>query len=709
MANIYSIPANAPNKSYPLRGDMAGCAIGFTPASAFKVGFFTEDAKQYTITALNNFKINGQTSSNKSFTFGGQAGLFVEFIYQPDDGLWECDKNNLVAGTSASGGGSGTTLQGGNTTVLAYNANPTVNIRTVGSVSYLDLGIPAGQPGTNGTGGTGGASLPVPSAIGYVLTATGTSANQWAWAPPAAGSGSGGSGGLSTAEVVLTADANGNYTPNAALGAAFRIVLTANGKLMNPVGYAPGQEVRVIIVQGGVGGFTLGYDLNYAFTDAQPPVLGTLPNAINKLTLVLTDVDTWISDMAPSGTYTAGYGKIRPIARINGDSTQYYVLANAAGTGAFNHLHAGGSLSQNTIVILRSGKSAEATGTIADTTGGTYLVAGAPIGGTGDQRPLLRLLTTDYSEGPPRGANRPSFGKQLLGAEGGGTTVGIGMTVEFRDLRLTGARNDDGDARGIGQNGQSVVTVNNCEITDCNNGILTDNATKTKLTINNTLIDRCGVGTPNTNANQGYNSSGYVHAIYAGHNEQTVEINNSTFSNTLTGHDLKARCATLILNGVLCDGSAEGRELDFPNGGILHATDCTFHKPFASSQNLLIAIGNNFENAPGSQEGIDTSRSREYIFRNCRFVNDINDGRDALFLASKDLTVRVQFIDCVFEGWALVQQTSGSDPFYAGMNTVNGIRFMPGVDPIFTNTSGVQGPRITPGRPANVAMTAVPA
>lgn len=53
--------------------------------------------------------------------------------------------------------GTTPTFQSGTATSLAYGSTPTINLRTVTANTYaLDVGIPAGQPGTGGTSSAGG-------------------------------------------------------------------------------------------------------------------------------------------------------------------------------------------------------------------------------------------------------------------------------------------------------------------------------------------------------------------------------------------------------------------------------------------------------------------------------------------------------------------------------------------------------------------------
>jgi hypothetical protein len=373
--------------------------------------------------------------------------------------------------------------------------------------------------------------------------------------------------------------------------------------------------------------------------------------------------------------------KITPIAVIG--QAQYYHMGtpifHADWISAANSYVAG-----NTVVVVRNGQGQEATGSFNN---GSVKIYGRSTGASGDARPILALGDTQYLDGQ---TNRPAFNKAILNFEGA-------QVSEVRDLRLTGARNVDGDARGIAPNGEASLTLNNVEITNCNNGILTDNASTSAVTlnINDCRIDRNGVGSPSTSHQGTNNSAGYVHNIYIGHNGVTSTINRSSFTNSLTGHNIKTRGAVTNLYQVLAEGAINGRELNIPSGGTVYAKNCRFHKVSGSAQGNLCSIG---------EEGVDTTRARSYIFENCAFDNDNpGGGTDVTFWINFD-HVSMHFINCVFNGAANnLQSDPNSDPQYVGMLTVNGHRYWPDAAPVFTAT-GPAGPQLPVGYVA-IAMT----
>lgn len=679
MSNTLTLNATHRGAKVGLRGDMTGADITVVPTDKkFTLTFYTEDAKIYTITATKQFRINGTRSANQQFSFGGQAGLYAQFTYEPVSGEWVSDKNNLVA------------KQLPDFSIIALNGAPRGGLKgqVQAKASDEDFDLEWVTLPTS----TGGSTEPAP----------------------------GGTATLNYGEVLLVPDpVTLIATPDLSKGFKFKLNVNQAGiTIANPINLNKAQDFTITIKQTGASSFPIKeWGSQYAFDDAQPPVLGSTPGALNLIKVqpsydvpgdYTSDV-TLMTESVPSKNSLGGFGKVVPIARIN--QTYYLRLRAVDGSGAMENAQPG-----QTVVVLRNGKGGEGTGNISNKTGGSFVVAGAPvlINPAADQRPILDLLATDYGENP-RGSNRLAFGKAILNFEGDADT-GLGMTVEIRDLRLKRGRNDDGDARGIAQNGKCTMTVRNVEITDTNNGILTDNATMMPLNVIDSVLDSNGVGTPNSNANQGNNSAGYVHNIYTGHNRQVVTIQRTSFLNSITGHNIKLRSAENYLSQVYSYNATHGRELDLPNGGILEVTDSIFHKASNAAQNNLIAIGNDFgvTQSPESQgEVIDGTRTRRYIFRRCRFINDVDPGRDTSFLATKDPDVQVQFIDCEFVGSGTYSKNSptplSQDANYAGMAITNGVYHMPNMPPIWTYTGGPRGPQATPGRPATVPMTAVPA
>lgn len=492
------------------------------------------------------------------------------------------------------------------------------------------------------------------------------------------GSATSSSGNGMTPEVEL-AVANNTLTPDFSLGNNFHVLLTNNTRFVNPVGYPEGVDITIVVEQDSVGARIASYDTQYGMPDSQPIQLATAPYAINKLTLHRTKGQLWLVDCAPDKTYQYGYGLVTALARIG--QVNYFAMGTPLGStvpGAMPNIHNG-----QTIVVVRNGKGPEATGSITGLDGEIYSIVGAPVGNPGDadRRPQLLLMHD----------TRPSFNKAIINLEGKGTTY-------VRDIRLSGARGTENDARGICPNADAMnLVLNNVEITDCCNGILSGNQGMTgNIDMHDVLIDKCGIGGPNPYAEHNYTTVGFTHSVYFGHNNATITMERCTLQNAIDGNNLKCRTGRLILNQVLCVGSANGRELEMSNGGWLDATNCTFWKNTSGGTGNLALVGGN-GGAANTVEGTDTSRPRKYRFTNCRFQNDQaggSGGHDVIFICSLDPNVPMEFIDCEFIGDGA--KASTGDPnntaLYAGTVTVNGVRYYPSMPPIYTLTGGPIGP-----------------
>jgi hypothetical protein len=494
------------------------------------------------------------------------------------------------------------------------------------------------------------------------------------------GGGTGSGVGTGLRELVtLTPDSNGAVQMNGTLSNNFFINMTGSVKHLNPVNFVAGEEITVTYRQDSTGSRSLTHDTLFELPGAQDVGLSATPLVYDLIKYNVVSDETGFGYLVrPSiGAYT----KVTAIARIG--STMYYMLGGAAALGAFNKVLPG-----QTVYIIRNGVGPEATAAIVgSTTAGdnpSYVVAGAPLPGTG-LRPTLTMLAT----------TRPAYGKAVLNFENN-------QTVEVRDLIIRDARNADGDARGIAPNSPATqhFTIRNVDVVNCCNGVLWGNETFFgDVTLIDTLLDANGVGIDGVGS--AGTTKGYTHNIYAGHNDAIFTMTRCTARKSVNGHNIKSRAGTTILNQTWAYNSNQGRELNLPVGGKLYATNCIFNKYDNTQQGNMIGIG---------EETIDTSRVREYVFTNCLFKHDSTAlGADTTFIINFDTTVAMRFIDCQFVGTQALGLNGdpNANPQYVGMTTSKGIRYWPAVPPVFTLTGGPIGPILTPGQPSNVQMTPV--
>jgi hypothetical protein len=145
----------------------------------------------------------------------------------------------------------------------------------------------------------------------------------------------------------------------------------------------------------------------------------------------------------------------------------------------------------------------------------------------------------------------------IIGADG---TTGPNVTLD--NISFSGAAIVDADGgNGAGIRYQSGnLTLNNCYFFDNQDGLLGDADPTGTITINNTEFSGNGNANPP--------SSGDEHNIYVGAIQQ-LTIDNSYFTDPITGHDIKSRAAnTTIENSRITDpGGTGSNEIDLPNGG----------------------------------------------------------------------------------------------------------------------------------------------
>jgi hypothetical protein len=262
--------------------------------------------------------------------------------------------------------------------------------------------------------------------------------------------------------------------------------------------------------------------------------------------------------------------------------------------------------------VLRSGQGVDVPAPF--TKPGTFHIIG-----TKDAKGAIPKLLIDMY-------TRPAFGKAIIDIEDG--------SYEIANLHMEGCAVPDSNGAAIRINSTAEdVYVHHVRLVDNENGILTGGGTAT-LTLEDSILERNGKAMDTSRR-------GYSHNIYNG-NMKRFTANRVSFLNSQYGHDLKTRAEVNELNQVLCSGSANGRALDMPNGGVLHATDCKFEKFATASQNNLIDIG---------AEGITAGIKQEYILTNCHFHNDVDPLRDVQYVYNRS-SVEVVLVDPLFTGAA---------------------------------------------------------
>jgi hypothetical protein len=229
------------------------------------------------------------------------------------------------------------------------------------------------------------------------------------------------------------------------------------------------------------------------------------------------------------------------------------------------------------------------------------------------------------------GTIRLSFGKATINPEQG--------ELYIRDLSMFGAAVPaDGNGAAIRFNPNTrYLQVDNVRFHGNENGILTATSNPGtevpkdvfSIVLQDSIFDNNGHSTTHR---------GKTHNVYFGSIQRVYAIR-SRFINSEYGHDYKSRAQQNLIDRCHFYGSKNGRALDIPNGGIVHAVNSYFRKLEDAGQGNLAGIG---------QEGY-YAREQQYIFRNCLFQN-IKSNNYNLSFFNQDTRVQtpIYFIDCVF-------------------------------------------------------------
>jgi hypothetical protein len=167
-------------------------------------------------------------------------------------------------------------------------------------------------------------------------------------------------------------------------------------------------------------------------------------------------------------------------------------------------------------------------------------------------------------------AERMAFGKGLI------VCAGAGKTYVVEDLELCGARVTDKNAAGVRGDQAASVTVQNCNVHDNENGVLS-------------IADRLFLY-GNTFKNNG-NSAGNAHGVYVNSTavlEAVAEGN--TFSAALVGNQFKSRAKrTVFRQNIVAelDGACSW-QVDFSNGGeVICEKNVIEQGPNAQNRNMV--------------------------------------------------------------------------------------------------------------------------
>lgn len=125
------------------------------------------------------------------------------------------------------------------------------------------------------------------------------------------------------------------------------------------------------------------------------------------------------------------------------------------------------------------------------------------------------------------------------------------------------------------------ITASNVEITGCQNGILTDDASSVDFVLDKMNIHGCGAtGNP-----------GNTHSLYIGGLPTTkCTLTNSVLSGCIDAHEYKSRCGTTISQNNKFTTGGFGSCIDCSNGGILNSTDDTFTLPAGAADETFISF-----------------------------------------------------------------------------------------------------------------------
>jgi hypothetical protein len=177
--------------------------------------------------------------------------------------------------------------------------------------------------------------------------------------------------------------------------------------------------------------------------------------------------------------------------------------------------------------------------------------------------------------------------------------------IILQALTISGAVDTDNagaNAAGIRSSGPADLgfTLNNVEILDCQDGILTDSSTATApavWTLNNCFVHDCGDGA--ATGDTATSGIGFTHAVYFGGLPTDTAIIAASYivGGTHTGHAVRCHAGHFTGDGSVFEGSLDttgasaGSVMDFPDGGLVSLKGATIVLPGADANTIILQFG----------------------------------------------------------------------------------------------------------------------
>ncbi len=290
------------------------------------------------------------------------------------------------------------------------------------------------------------------------------------------------------------------------------------------------------------------------------------------------------------------------------------------------------------------------------------------VRGVGPTRPVLDM-GTDHSVS--------IWGKGICTVEAGGD-------ITFENLEFTRAAgrdlapwNDTGhNGAAIRYNGSGLLTIRNCYIHDCEEGVLTSS-----LQDYNVLIEYCEFN------HNGY-GQGSTHNMYIGgsYYPASFTLRYSYIHRAHTGHEVKSRAQTnyILYNRIMNEDGDGSYEIDIPNGGTTYI------------------IGNIIQQGPNTENGRMVCYAEEGPVNQDQHLYFINNTVSSERGASATFVLNNSPVDAVLKNNLFLGSTEGAiDTILAGPpNSTSADNVLCNVN--YNNGGTTHGPSaylVSPGAP----------